>query len=134
MNEVGQDIDAPANKVWRILIDTEAWPDWGPSVQAVQAPTRFISAGVRGRIRTLVGLWLPFEVTDWEPGRYWGWRVAGLGATGHRVGIDGGGLALAALRANVGAGHLGAGAHRSGRVPPQRRRQDLARTRTAAAA
>jgi len=78
-------IHAPASVAWALLTDTHAWPLWGPSVRAVDAPTRFITAGTRGRVQTTLGLWLPFEVTDWEEGRHWHWRVAGVPATGHRV-------------------------------------------------
>jgi hypothetical protein len=40
---------------------------------------------MRGRVQTATGLWLPFEITHWEPERAWTWRVAGVPATGHRV-------------------------------------------------
>jgi len=39
----------------------------------------------RGRVQSAAGLWLPFAITHWEPGRAWSWRVAGVPATGHRV-------------------------------------------------
>jgi uncharacterized protein YndB with AHSA1/START domain len=80
-----RDIDAPATTAWRLLTDTDDWPRWGPSVRAVETSTRIIGPGVRGRVQTATGLWLPFEITDWEPDRYWAWRVAGVPATGHRV-------------------------------------------------
>lgn len=78
-------VAAPALRVWQLLVDTHAWPQWGPSVRAVDAPVRFIAAGMHGRVQTALGLWLPFEITDWEEGRAWAWRVGGLPATGHRV-------------------------------------------------
>ena len=78
-------IDAPAAVAWRLLTDTEAWPRWGPSVRAVEAPARFIGDGMRGRVQTPLGLWLPFEVTAWEPERFWHWRVFGVPATGHSL-------------------------------------------------
>ena len=78
-------ITAPAACVWSILTDTRAWPEWGPSVIEVQCTRRFITAGSRGRVRTALGLWLPFEISDYDDGRYWSWRVAGTPATGHRV-------------------------------------------------
>ena len=78
-------IHAPAAVAWALLTDTHAWPQWGPSVRAVDAPTRFITAGTRGRVQTAVGVWIPFVILDWEEGRYWHWRVAGVPATGHRV-------------------------------------------------
>jgi len=78
-------IYASAPVAWRLLTDTHAWPQWGPSVRAVDSPARFITAGMRGRIQTAAGVWVPFEITDWEEGCYWHWRVAGISATGHRV-------------------------------------------------
>ncbi len=85
MLEVTATVSAPAAIAWRLLTDTHAWPQWGPSVRAVEAPTRFIDAGTRGRVQTTPGLWLPFLITDWQEGRAWSWRVAGIPATGHTV-------------------------------------------------
>jgi hypothetical protein len=78
-------IDAPASRVWQLITDTHRWPDWGPSVKAVECSQRFITAGVVGRIQTAVGIWLPFAIAAYEPKSYWDWRVGGLLATGHRV-------------------------------------------------
>lgn len=85
MLEVTATINASATVAWRLLTDTHAWPQWGPSVRTVEAPTRFITAGMRGRVQTTLGPWLPFEITDWEEGSHWSWTVAGIPATGHRV-------------------------------------------------
>lgn len=82
-------IRAAPDAVWRLLTDTRAWPRWGPSVRRVESSHRFIQAGTAGRVRTAAGVWLPFEITEFEPGRYWAWRVAGVRATGHRVDPDG---------------------------------------------
>jgi hypothetical protein len=78
-------IYAPASAVWHLLTDTERWPDWGPSVSAVDCADRFIGAGSRGRVRTVTGLWIPFEVTRWREGVAWSWKVLGIPATGHHV-------------------------------------------------
>jgi hypothetical protein len=51
----------------------------------VDCATQLIGPGTRGRVRTALGPWLSFEVTGWEPGEFWRWRVAGVAATGHRV-------------------------------------------------
>ena len=85
MLEVAATLDAPAAVAWRLLTDTHAWPQWGPSVRAMDAPQRFITAGTRGRVKMAPGLWLPSEITNWEEGRAWAWRVGGIPATGHRV-------------------------------------------------
>ena len=78
-------IHAPATVAWALLTDTRAWPRWGPSVRAVDAPARFITAGTRGRVQTAVGVWLSFEITHWEEGSHWSWTVAGIPATGHLI-------------------------------------------------
>jgi len=82
---VAKKIDAPADIVWRILIDSARWPQWGPSVVQVDYYPRWIEAGAIGRIKTVLGFWLPFEVTVFEPREYWHWNVAGVPATGHRI-------------------------------------------------
>ena len=78
-------ISARSSTVWRWLTDTQLWPQWGPSVRAVEYPTRFIGPNGEGRVQATAGFWLPFQITHWEQGRAWSWRVAGVRATGHRV-------------------------------------------------
>jgi hypothetical protein len=85
VHKVDRIIEAPVGVAWRILTDTREWPIWGPSVRAVEAPADLIGPGMHGRLLTPVGLWLPFEITRWEPEHVWAWRVAGVEATGHRV-------------------------------------------------
>ncbi len=80
-----KNLEAPAATVWRLITDTHAWPRWGPTVTAVDSPQRYIRAGSTGRVRTPVGIWLPFVVEQFEPEHYWDWRVGGVAATGHRV-------------------------------------------------
>jgi hypothetical protein len=83
--EVAIDIDAPAEAVWNLLVDTGRWPEWGPSVLAVDCRERLIRAGTVGRLRTPRGIWIPFVITDFDAPRLWRWRVAGMPATGHRI-------------------------------------------------
>ncbi|MBR9986713.1 MAG: SRPBCC family protein [Desulfosarcina sp.] len=78
-------LDVPSASVWRLVTDTRTWHRWGPSVRAVVCTERFIRAGSSGRIRTPVGIWVPFVVQCFESESYWDWRVAGVPATGHRV-------------------------------------------------
>ena len=72
---------------WDLLVDTERWPEWGPSVEAVETSDRYVEAGTTGRIQTPVSVWVPFEITSCVDYR-WTWRVARIPATGHRVDGD----------------------------------------------
>lgn len=88
---VERHIDAPTAVVWQILVDLDAWPQWGPSVSAATLDDggRHIEAGSTGRVRTAVGAELPFRITEFTPGRRWAWAVAGVSATTHEVTPDG---------------------------------------------
>jgi uncharacterized protein YndB with AHSA1/START domain len=83
--DVAAELDAPAERVWELIAETARWPEWGPSVVAVDPPAARVAPGLRGRVRTPAGFSVPFEITEVEPGRAWRWRVAGVAATGHRV-------------------------------------------------
>jgi len=61
------------------------WSEWGPSIAEVYCKGRFITKGSKGKVKTAVGIWLPFIITGYEEGRFWSWNVAGIPATGHRV-------------------------------------------------
>jgi hypothetical protein len=78
-------IDAHADIVWRILTDLDAWPVWGPTVARADMDGDQLRLGARGRVWTPVGVPLPFEITDFEAGRSWAWKVAGVPATHHGV-------------------------------------------------
>ena len=82
---VSRTIAAPCDDVWRVLVDTMAWPRWGPSVRAVEPARLAIEAGARGHVRTSLGFRLPFAITNVVEGRSWDWKVLGVPATGHRV-------------------------------------------------
>jgi hypothetical protein len=83
--EVSRTCDVAWPHAWAALARYEHWPSWGPSITDVDPPAGEVGVGDRGRVRTPVGGWLPFEVTAVDPGRRWDWRVAGVPATGHRV-------------------------------------------------
>jgi len=83
--KIGRTVPASPEVVWDLLTDTVRWTEWGPSVRAVACVGRYIRKGSRGWVGTPLGFKLPFLVTEWEEGRYWRWRVAGIRATGHRV-------------------------------------------------
>ncbi len=83
--QVNKKIDAPLERVWEILTDTRQWPAWGPSVLRVDSPQRYICSGLQGRLKTAVGIWVSFEITNCEAPVFWDWKVAGFAATGHRL-------------------------------------------------
>jgi hypothetical protein len=78
-------IKAPCSAAWDLLIDTQRWPEWGPSVARVDCADRYIAPGSVGRVQTAFGPWLSFQITEFIAGQYWHWKVAGIPATGHRV-------------------------------------------------
>lgn len=82
--EVNRRIDASPEEAWDVLVDTRHWPEWGPSIHRVECSDRRIRTGSTGRLWTVGGLELPFEVTTCDD-RHWSWEVAGVSATGHRV-------------------------------------------------
>jgi hypothetical protein len=82
---ISRTIDAPAADAWKVLVDLARWPDWGPSVRSATLGGAPMQLGSRGTVTTSVGVALAFQVTDFEPGRCWSWKVAGIPATGHSV-------------------------------------------------
>lgn len=82
--DVARTVDAPAEVVWELLVDTRYWPEWGPSITDVECRDRRIRTGSTGRVQLVGEIWAPFEVTYCDAYR-WRWEVAGIPATGHRV-------------------------------------------------
>ena len=78
-------INADAERVWNIIIDTMLWPQWGPSVSVVECADRYINGQSQGRLKTALGIWLPFTITEFEAYHFWSWRIGRIDATGHRV-------------------------------------------------
>jgi len=84
--EVSQAIQAPRSEVWDLLTYTNRWAEWSPFVSDVDCPRRRINEGTTGRVKTPIGVPVPFEVTEYESEEYWEWNIARIPATGHRVG------------------------------------------------
>ena len=82
---VRRTVSAPAPAAWRVLTDVMAWPSWGPSIRSASIDRVELALGTTGRVETVGGAHLPFEITEFDPGRQWAWRVAGLPATDHVV-------------------------------------------------
>jgi uncharacterized protein YndB with AHSA1/START domain len=91
MLTVSRHIDAPAEAVWKVLVDTDAWPRWGPTVAEGEVDGGVLALGATGTVITPVGIPLPFTIIEFEPGRRWTWSVAGVPATSHAVEPDGDG-------------------------------------------
>jgi uncharacterized protein YndB with AHSA1/START domain len=87
MLAVDRFIAAPPRVVWNLLADLDAWPKWGPTVSTawLDPPHTRLGLGATGTVRTSLGLAAPFTITEFEPGRHWAWKVAGIPATHHRV-------------------------------------------------
>jgi uncharacterized protein YndB with AHSA1/START domain len=89
---VSRRIDAPAETVWKILTALEDWPKWGLTVSGAElSGAGPLGPGSRGKVWTPVGVPLPFEITEFEPGRLWSWNVVGVPATKHGVKSEGNG-------------------------------------------
>jgi hypothetical protein len=85
--EADRVVAATPDDAWDLLVDTDRWPEWGPSVGAVDCADRRIGPETTGRVR-VAGVWFPFAVETFEDSgrdRRWTWRVARVPATGHRV-------------------------------------------------
>jgi hypothetical protein len=78
-------IRAPADEAWELISRTGSWPLWGPSVSAVHPVDETLTVGMRGRVRTPVGIWLPFHITSCDPPHSWAWSVLSIPATTHSV-------------------------------------------------
>ncbi|MFV8316683.1 SRPBCC family protein [Mycobacterium sp. 23] len=84
---VNRFVAASPEAAWDLLVDLDAWPRWGPSISGAELdqPGRRLGPGVTGTVQTALLVRLPFVVTDFQPGRCWVWKVAGVPATWHRV-------------------------------------------------
>jgi hypothetical protein len=95
MPTVVRTVAAPASAAWDVLTDLEAWPQWGPSVQRAElAEAGPLTLGSDGRVWTPIGVALPFTITEFDRGRLWAWRVAGVPATRHGVDPAAGGCRI----------------------------------------
>jgi hypothetical protein len=82
---IGRFYDSPVPIVWDLITDTLQWPQWGPTVREVESEDRFIRKGTRGRVKTAVGIWLPFVIVEYIHMRFWSWKVGSVKATGHSI-------------------------------------------------
>lgn len=79
------DVATSPEVVWELISSFEHWPSWGVTVTDVEPSVGHVEVGLKGRVRTVAGLWVRFEITDVREGESWSWKVAGVPATGHHV-------------------------------------------------
>ena len=82
---VSIEVSAAADEVWSLLTEFDQWPKWDPTVVDVESEATRVAPGVTGRVKTIAGPWIPFEITEVEQRQSWTWKVAGMHATGHAV-------------------------------------------------
>ncbi|MBW2412068.1 MAG: SRPBCC family protein [Deltaproteobacteria bacterium] len=82
---VGKTFSASPDILWDLITDTTQWSRWGPTVRAVRTSERYISKGSKGQVLTVLGIWLPFVVSEYEHECFWNWKVGSIRATGHRL-------------------------------------------------
>lgn len=87
MLTVDRVIAAPPSVVWKLMSDLDAWPKWGPAIRGAELdqPYDQLTTDATGVVHTSMRVALPFRITEFDPGRYWAWQVAGIPATGHRL-------------------------------------------------
>ncbi|MFW2380792.1 MAG: SRPBCC family protein [Acidimicrobiales bacterium] len=82
---VHRDIGAPPATVWELLTDPHYWSEWGPTVREADVHGDRLQMGARGTVTTVAGVDLPFEITNYDEGSRWEWKVGGVPATDHTV-------------------------------------------------
>ena len=93
-----REIDAPATVLWSLLTDLDRWPEWGPSITSASIDGDTMGLGATGVVRTIAGVDLKFTISEFDDGRSWAWKVAGIPATHHCV------QSLSPQRCRVGFG------------------------------
>lgn len=85
-----EEIDAPASRVWQVLLDLERWPEWTPTVTSLQRldDDESIAIGSRVVIRQPHMPRAVWRISAIEPGRRFEWETKAFGITtraDHRV-------------------------------------------------
>ncbi len=82
-SSITRSINAPAEVVWQVMSDVEAWPDWTRSVSSVElleeGPLRL---GSRARIQQPRLPTVVWTVTEFAAGRSFTWTSQGPGSLG----------------------------------------------------
>jgi uncharacterized membrane protein len=75
-------VDADPQVVWDVLVDIERWPEWTPSVTAVERLDEGpLAVGSRVRLHQPRLAALVWEVTELDAPRAFGWQATGGAVT-----------------------------------------------------
>ena len=87
MLTVDRIIKAPPSAVWKLFVDLDAWPRWGPPMRRAELddPYDALKLHATGRVYTWLPIGIPFVITEFELQRSWAWNVAGVPGTRHEV-------------------------------------------------
>ena len=70
-------VHAPAERVWRLLIDVEGWPAWTESMREIKRlEDGPVQVGSRSRVTQPSGRPMVWTVTELEPKRTFTWAAA----------------------------------------------------------
>jgi carbon monoxide dehydrogenase subunit G len=87
--ETSIDISATPARVWSVMADVERWREWTESISRIEKLTPGdLRVGSRLRIRQPKIPSAIWEVTVWEPERYFEWQNSGpamRSIAGHRI-------------------------------------------------
>ena len=88
-NEITVQIDAPAERVWRVMADLERWPEWTPTMASVKRlDNGEFRLGSRARIRQPKLMGAVWKVSSMVPGRSFELQNSSAGlrsVAGHRI-------------------------------------------------
>lgn len=100
--EVTVAIDAPAERVWAVLADLPAWPEWTKSMRQVKPlDDGPVGEGSRVRVRQPSLPTVVWTVTSWDPGRSFTWASSSPGVAteaDHELATNGTGGTTVTLR------------------------------------
>ena len=87
--QVQREIAAPAEAIWSVMTDVEAWPEWTQSItSAERLDDADFGLGSRVRIRQPKLPAVVWRVSEFEPARYFAWEASGGGihsVAGNRI-------------------------------------------------
>ena len=78
--EVSVEIARTPDVIWPVLIDVQRWPEWTPSVTAVERVDRApFGIGSRARVRQPGLKTMVWEVSEFQPEKLFTWQTRSVG-------------------------------------------------------